>query len=121
MLLVDGAPTQDINALKDYERHFVVLIRDGKIFKNTPSRAGLPRRAAPARRPLARITGSTRQDYVRRTQQRASEARPAGSRAAAWFCASSRMIDSGACANDKLTPPPLHFARGGFQVSTAWA
>jgi hypothetical protein len=31
MLLVDGDPTQGIDVLKDYERNFVVIIKDGKI------------------------------------------------------------------------------------------
>jgi hypothetical protein len=34
MLLVNGDPTQDINVLKDYERNFAVIIKDGKIYKN---------------------------------------------------------------------------------------
>lgn len=35
MLLVDNDPTQDINVLKDYERNFVVIMKDGTIYKNT--------------------------------------------------------------------------------------
>jgi imidazolonepropionase-like amidohydrolase len=35
MLLVDGDPTQDIEVLKDYERNFVVVIKDGTIHKNS--------------------------------------------------------------------------------------
>lgn len=35
MLLVNGDPTKDINVLKDYERNFVVIIKDGKVYKNT--------------------------------------------------------------------------------------
>ena len=89
------------------------MIMDGKMFKNTPTRAGLPRGAS-----------SIRQDHVRRARQRASEARRAGSREAGRCCSSSRMIDPGACANDKLTPQQIHCARGGFQVrrvsTTSW-
>jgi len=33
MLLVNGK--QDINLLKDYEHNFVVIIKDGKVYKNT--------------------------------------------------------------------------------------
>jgi hypothetical protein len=35
MLLVDGDPTKDIKALQDYEHNFVVIIKDGTIYKNT--------------------------------------------------------------------------------------
>lgn len=35
MLLVNGNPLQDINLLKDYEHNFVVIIKDGKVYKNT--------------------------------------------------------------------------------------
>ena len=35
MLLVNGNPLQDINVLKDYDRNFVVIIKDGKVYKNT--------------------------------------------------------------------------------------
>jgi hypothetical protein len=107
MLLVDGDLTKGINVLKDYERNFVVIIKDGKIFKNTPSLAGSPRGA-----------GLTRQDKVRRTRQRASEARPAVSREAARFCSSSRMIDSSACSNDKLTQQQIHFSRDRREMFT---
>ena len=41
MLLVNGDPTADINVLKDSERNLAVIIKDGKIWKNT-----LPNRAA---------------------------------------------------------------------------
>jgi imidazolonepropionase-like amidohydrolase len=34
MLLVDGDPTKDINVLKDPERNFLLIIKDGKIHKN---------------------------------------------------------------------------------------
>ena len=37
MLLVNGDPTKDFDVLKDYERNFVVIIKDGKIYKNTLS------------------------------------------------------------------------------------
>jgi imidazolonepropionase-like amidohydrolase len=39
MLLVDGDPTQDIGVLKDHERNFVVIIKDGNIYKNTLQKA----------------------------------------------------------------------------------
>lgn len=35
MLLIDGDPTKDINVLADPEKNFVVIIKDGKIYKNT--------------------------------------------------------------------------------------
>jgi imidazolonepropionase-like amidohydrolase len=35
MLLVDGDPTVDINLLADPDRNFVVIIKNGAIFKNT--------------------------------------------------------------------------------------
>jgi hypothetical protein len=35
MLLVNGDPTKDISVLQDYERNFVVIIKDRKIHKNT--------------------------------------------------------------------------------------
>lgn len=35
MLLVNGNPLQDINVLKDYDCNFVVIIKDGKVYKNT--------------------------------------------------------------------------------------
>jgi imidazolonepropionase-like amidohydrolase len=34
MLLVNGDPTKDINVLQDYEHNFVVIIKDGTIYKN---------------------------------------------------------------------------------------
>jgi imidazolonepropionase-like amidohydrolase len=34
VLLVDGDPTKDIDVLKDYERNFVVIIKDGQVHKN---------------------------------------------------------------------------------------
>jgi imidazolonepropionase-like amidohydrolase len=37
MLLVNGDPTKDFDVLKDYERNFAVIIKDGKIYKNTLS------------------------------------------------------------------------------------
>jgi imidazolonepropionase-like amidohydrolase len=37
MLLMNGDPTQDINVLRDYERNFAVIIKDGRIWKNTVS------------------------------------------------------------------------------------
>jgi imidazolonepropionase-like amidohydrolase len=35
MLLVDGDPVKDIDVLKDPERNLVVIIKDGKVHKNT--------------------------------------------------------------------------------------
>ncbi len=35
MLLVEGDPTQDIDVLRDYERNFAVIIKGGKVHKNT--------------------------------------------------------------------------------------
>ncbi len=35
MLLVDGDPTQDFEVLADPQRNFMVIIKDGKIYKNT--------------------------------------------------------------------------------------
>lgn len=34
MLLIDGDPTKDIEVLKDYEKKFVVIVKDGTIHKN---------------------------------------------------------------------------------------
>jgi imidazolonepropionase-like amidohydrolase len=34
MILVDGNPLKDINLMVDYEKNFVVIIKDGKIYKN---------------------------------------------------------------------------------------
>ncbi|WP_159980575.1 MULTISPECIES: amidohydrolase family protein [unclassified Novosphingobium] len=34
MLLVDGDPTRDINLLQDYERNLVVIMKDGRVWKN---------------------------------------------------------------------------------------
>jgi hypothetical protein len=33
--LVDGGPTQDIQVLADLQRNFVVIIKDGQVYKNT--------------------------------------------------------------------------------------
>jgi imidazolonepropionase-like amidohydrolase len=33
--LVDGDPTQDIQVLADPQRNFVVIIKDGQLYKNT--------------------------------------------------------------------------------------
>ncbi len=35
MILVDGNPLKDLNVMVDYEKNFVLIIKDGKIFKNT--------------------------------------------------------------------------------------
>lgn len=34
MLLINGDPTQDINVLKDYERNLLLIVKDGKVYKN---------------------------------------------------------------------------------------
>ena len=34
MLLVDGDPTTDIDVLRDYEKNLVLVMKDGKIYKN---------------------------------------------------------------------------------------
>jgi imidazolonepropionase-like amidohydrolase len=38
LLLVDGDPTADINLIADPARHLVVIMKDGKIYKNTSTR-----------------------------------------------------------------------------------
>jgi imidazolonepropionase-like amidohydrolase len=35
MILVDGNPLKDINIMVDYARNFVLIIKDGTIYKNT--------------------------------------------------------------------------------------
>ncbi len=35
MILVDGNPLEDITLLKDYEKNFKLILKDGKIWKNT--------------------------------------------------------------------------------------
>jgi imidazolonepropionase-like amidohydrolase len=35
VILVDGNPLKDINLMVDYEKNFVLIIKDGKIYKNT--------------------------------------------------------------------------------------
>jgi imidazolonepropionase-like amidohydrolase len=37
MLLMNCDPTQDINVLRDYEKNFAVIIKGGRIWKNTVS------------------------------------------------------------------------------------
>ena len=37
MLLIDGDPTEDISLVNDYERNFLVIVKNGKIYKNTLS------------------------------------------------------------------------------------
>ncbi|MEN9684490.1 MAG: hypothetical protein RLZZ28_276 [Bacteroidota bacterium] len=34
MILVDGNPLKDLNIMTDYDKNFLLLIKDGKIFKN---------------------------------------------------------------------------------------
>jgi imidazolonepropionase-like amidohydrolase len=43
MLLVDGDPTQNIDVLKDYERNLAVIIKNGKVWKNTLPESALSR------------------------------------------------------------------------------
>lgn len=35
LLLVDGNPLQDIQRVADPDRNFLIIMKDGKIFKNT--------------------------------------------------------------------------------------
>lgn len=35
MILVDGNPLMDINVMVDYDKNFVLIIKDGKIYKNS--------------------------------------------------------------------------------------
>jgi imidazolonepropionase-like amidohydrolase len=35
MILVDGNPLKDINVMVDYDKNFIVIIKDGKIYKNS--------------------------------------------------------------------------------------
>ncbi|HJW47429.1 MAG TPA: hypothetical protein VJ484_13215 [Lysobacter sp.] len=44
LLLVDGNPTENIALIADPQRNFLVIMKDGKIFKNTvaaPQSAGI--------------------------------------------------------------------------------
>jgi imidazolonepropionase-like amidohydrolase len=50
LLLVDGDPVADITLIADPEKHFVVIMKDGRIVKNT---IGAPRNVVPT------ITGET--------------------------------------------------------------
>ena len=38
LLLVDGNPLEDINLVADPDKNFVVIMKDGKIYKNTLSK-----------------------------------------------------------------------------------
>jgi len=38
LLLVDGNPLQDINLVADPAKNFVIIMKDGKIYKNTLTR-----------------------------------------------------------------------------------
>ena len=38
LLLVDGNPLQDLNLIADPAKNFVVIMKDGKIYKNTLSK-----------------------------------------------------------------------------------
>lgn len=40
VLLVDGDPTQDIHLVADPERNLLVIVKDGRVYKNT-----MPRRS----------------------------------------------------------------------------
>jgi imidazolonepropionase-like amidohydrolase len=35
LLLVDGNPLKDINVMVDYQKNFVLIVKDGQVFKNT--------------------------------------------------------------------------------------
>ena len=35
LLLVDGNPLENINLIADPERNFILIMKDGKIYKNT--------------------------------------------------------------------------------------
>jgi imidazolonepropionase-like amidohydrolase len=35
VILVDGDPTKNIDVLRDFDRNFVVIIKDGAVVKNT--------------------------------------------------------------------------------------
>jgi len=38
LLLVDGNPLQDINLVADPDKNFLIIMKDGKIYKNTLTR-----------------------------------------------------------------------------------
>jgi imidazolonepropionase-like amidohydrolase len=45
LLLVDGNPIENISLIADPEKNFVVIMKDGKIYKNTlGSTVGVARR-----------------------------------------------------------------------------
>jgi imidazolonepropionase-like amidohydrolase len=35
LILVNGNPLKDINVMVDYDKNFVLILKDGKIYKNT--------------------------------------------------------------------------------------
>ena len=35
LLIVEGNPVEDINVMVDYENNFKVIMKDGKVYKNT--------------------------------------------------------------------------------------
>jgi len=35
MILVDGSPLENINLISDPDNNFVLIMKDGKIYKNT--------------------------------------------------------------------------------------
>jgi imidazolonepropionase-like amidohydrolase len=35
MILVDGNPLKDINVMVDYEKSFLLIMKDGIVYKNT--------------------------------------------------------------------------------------
>ena len=35
MILVDGNPLEDLSLIRDYERNFKLILKDGRIWKNT--------------------------------------------------------------------------------------
>jgi imidazolonepropionase-like amidohydrolase len=38
LLLIDGNPLQDINLVADPAKNFLIIMKDGKIYKNTLTR-----------------------------------------------------------------------------------
>ncbi len=35
LLLVDGNPLKDLKVMEDYDKNFVLIVKDGKVYKNT--------------------------------------------------------------------------------------
>jgi imidazolonepropionase-like amidohydrolase len=38
LILVDGNPLKDLNVMVDYDKNFVLIIKDGNIYKNSLSK-----------------------------------------------------------------------------------